>query len=311
MKTRTLITGGAGFIGSHLCERLLKEGHEVICADNLFTGNKQNIRPLLNHEYFEFIRHDISLPLHVECDEIYNLACPASPKYYKEDPIKTVKTLVFGAINMLDLAKKTNSKILQASTSEVYGDPQIQPQTESYWGHVNPVGIRSCYDEGKRLAETLCMDYYRKYHLPVKIMRIFNTYGPRMDMNDGRVVPNFIVQALRNEDLTVYGDGKQTRSFCFIDDLLEAMIALMKTEDTFTGPINLGNVEEYTMLDLAQKITELTDSKSKTVFCKLPQDDPSQRKPDITLAKEKLNWKASTCLDEGLKKTIEYFKGII
>jgi UDP-glucuronate decarboxylase len=310
LRTRVVVTGGAGFIGSHLCERLLKEGCDVICVDNLFTGDKENIRHLMDNKYFEFIRHDITVPLYIECDEIYNLACPASPKHYQHDPIKTAKTSIYGSVNMLGLAKRTNSKILQASTSEVYGDPEIHPQPESYWGNVNPIGIRSCYDEGKRAAETFFMDYHRKYHVPIKIMRIFNTYGPRMSVDDGRVVSNFIVQALRDENITIYGSGKQTRSFCFVDDLVEAMTRLMKTENNFTGPINIGNPEEVTILQLAEKIIKLTDSKSKIIFHELPQDDPARRRPDINLAKENLKWEPTIPLKEGLRKTIDYFKRV-
>lgn len=304
---RILVTGGAGFIGSHLCERLLREGNDVICLDNYFTGNKNNIRHLIEDTHFELVRHDVINPYHAEVDEIYNLACPASPPYYQYNPIKTVKTSVMGAINMLGLAKRTKAKILQASTSEVYGDPVVHPQVESYWGNVNPIGIRSCYDEGKRCAETLFMDYYRQNHVRIKIIRIFNTYGPRMDWNDGRVVSNFIVQALKGEDITIYGDGTQTRSFQYIDDLIEAMLRMMSTPDDFIGPVNMGNPVEFTMLELAQKIIELTSSKSKIIYCPLPGDDPKQRKPDITLAREKLGWEPKVRLEEGLKKTITYF----
>lgn len=304
---RILVTGGAGFIGSHLCERLLREGNDVICLDNYFTGNKNNIRHLIEDTHFELVRHDVINPYHAEVDEIYNLACPASPPYYQYNPIKTVKTSVMGAINMLGLAKRTKARILQASTSEVYGDPVVHPQVESYWGNVNPIGIRSCYDEGKRCAETLFMDYYRQNHVRIKIIRIFNTYGPRMDWNDGRVVSNFIVQALKGEDITIYGDGTQTRSFQYIDDLIEAMLRMMSTPDDFIGPVNMGNPVECTMLELAQKIIELTSSKSKIIYCPLPGDDPKQRKPDITLAREKLGWEPKVRLEEGLKKTITYF----
>lgn len=310
MRKRALVTGGAGFIGSHLCDRLIKEDYEVICVDNLFTGNKDNIRHLLDNKYFEFIRHDITVSLYVECDEIYNLACPASPKYYQKDPIKTGKTSIYGSINMLGLAKRTNSKILQASTSEVYGDPEVHPQVEDYWGNVNPIGIRSCYDEGKRAAETFFMDYHRKYDLDIKIMRIFNTYGSRMSVGDGRVISNFIVQALENKDITIYGDGSQTRSFCYVDDLVEAMIRFMNTEKGFTGPLNVGNPSEITIYELAKKIIELTKSKSKIVFYDLPQDDPYRRKPNIDLASKKLEWKPNISLEYGLIKTIEYFKNI-
>lgn len=305
---RILVTGGAGFIGSHLCERLLREGNDVICLDNYFTGNKNNIRHLIEDTHFELVRHDVINPYHAEVDEIYNLACPASPPYYQYNPIKTVKTSVMGAINMLGLAKRTKARILQASTSEVYGDPVVHPQVESYWGNVNPIGIRSCYDESKRCAETLFMDYYRQNHVRIKIIRIFNTYGPRMDWNDGRVVSNFIVQALKGEDITIYGDGTQTRSFQYIDDLIEAMLRMMSTPDDFIGPVNMGNPVECTMLELAQKIIELTSSKSKIIYCPLPGDDPKQRKPDITLAKKRLEWEPKVRLEEGLRKTIAYFE---
>jgi len=308
---RILITGGAGFIGSHLCERLLKEGNEVICLDNYFTGSKSNIIHLMNNPLFEVIRHDITTPFFVEVDEIYNLACPASPVHYQYNPIKTTKTSVMGAINMLGLAKRINAKILQASTSEVYGDPQIHPQPESYWGNVNPIGPRSCYDEGKRCAETLFMDYHQQNNVQIKIIRIFNTYGPNMNPNDGRVVSNFIMQALRGENITIFGDGSQTRSFQYVDDLVEGMIRMMNTESTFTGPINIGNQKEYTMLELAQSILELTGSSSKLVFKSLPQDDPKRRQPDINLATSKLNgWKPEIQLKEGLSKTIQYFQSI-
>jgi UDP-glucuronate decarboxylase len=306
---RILVTGGAGFIGSHLCERLLKEGNEVICLDNFFTGSKNNILPLLKNPYFEVVRHDVEEPVSMEVDEIYNLACPASPAHYQSDPVKTVRTNVMGAINMLELAKKTGAKILQASTSEVYGDPKIHPQPECYRGNVNPIGPRACYDEGKRCAETLFFDYYRQYGVNIKVVRIFNTYGPRMAINDGRVVSNFIIQALKGEEITIYGNGKQTRSFCFVDDLVEGLIKMMNSNET--GPINLGNPEEYTILDLAEKIISLTDSKSEISFKPLPKDDPKQRKPDITLAKDKLNWRPEVSLEEGLRKTIEYFKGML
>jgi len=308
---KILVTGGAGFIGSHLCERLLNEGNEVICLDNYFTGSKSNIIHLIKNPYFEMIRHDITHPFFIEVNEIYNLACPASPVHYQYNPIKTVKTNVLGSINMLGLAKRIKAKILQASTSEVYGDPRIHPQPESYWGNVNPIGKRSCYDEGKRCAETLFMDYYYQNKVKIKIARIFNTYGPRMLPNDGRVVSNFIVQALKNEDITIYGDGSQTRSFQYIDDLIDALILLMNTEDKIIGPVNIGNPEEYTILQLAQKIIKLTNSKSKIVFKPLPQDDPLKRKPDITLAKKTLNWEPKTPIEEGLIKTIAYFKTII
>ena len=309
---RILVTGGAGFIGSHLCDRLLSEGNEVICLDNYFTGSKKNIIHLIDKPYFEIIRHDIIMPFYIEADEIYNLACPASPVHYQYNPIKTVKTSVMGTINMLGLAKRIRAKLLQASTSEVYGDPKIHPQPEDYWGNVNPIGIRSCYDEGKRCAETLCMDYHRQNKVKVKIIRIFNTYGPRMHPNDGRVVSNFIVQALQNKPLTVYGDGSQTRSFQYIDDLLEGMIRMMNTPDEVTGPINLGNPSEYTILEMANKIIELTGSKSKIIFNPLPQDDPVQRKPDITRAKKILDgWEPLLPLEEGLIKTIDYFKNTL
>lgn len=303
-----MVTGGAGFIGSHLCDRLLREGNDVICLDNYFTGSKDNIRHLLGNDHFELVRHDVINPYHAEVDEIYNLACPASPPHYQYNPIKTIKTSVMGAINMLGLAKRTRAKILQASTSEVYGDPAIHPQVESYWGNVNPIGIRSCYDEGKRCAETLFMDYHRQNGVRIKIIRIFNTYGPRMNPNDGRVVSNFIVQALKGEDITIYGDGTQTRSFQYVDDLIEAMIRMMATGDDFIGPVNTGNPGEFTMLELAQKIIELTNSKSRIVYRPLPGDDPRQRKPNITLAKEKLDWEPGIRLEEGLKRTIAYFE---
>ena len=305
---RILISGGAGFIGSHLCERLLKEGNDVICIDNYFTGHKSNIRHLLKHPNFEVIRHDIVYPYMAEVEEIYNLACPASPIYYQHDPIKTTQTSVIGAMNMLAIANRNHAKILQASTSEVYGDPLIHPQPEDYWGHVNPLGLRSCYDEGKRCAESLFMSYYREHGVPVKIVRIFNTYGPRMNPDDGRVVSNFIVQALKGEDITIYGDGTQTRSFQYVDDLIEAMIRMMATGDDFIGPVNTGNPGEFTMLELAQKIIELTNSKSRIVYRTLPCDDPRQRKPNITLAKEKLDWEPGIRLEEGLKRTIAYFE---
>ncbi|MCI8274516.1 MAG: SDR family oxidoreductase [Lachnospiraceae bacterium] len=307
---RILVTGGAGFLGSHLCDRLIKEGNDVICVDNLFTGSKDNIRHLLPNPYFEFIRHDVTEPLYVEVDQIYNLACPASPPHYQYNPIKTAKTSVYGAMNMLGLAKRVNARILQASTSEVYGDPEVHPQPESYRGCVNPIGIRSCYDEGKRMAETLFFDYHRRNHVDIKVIRIFNTYGPRMDPYDGRVVSNFIVQALKSEDITIYGDGKQTRSFCYVDDLIDGMYRMMNTED-FTGPVNLGNPGEYTMLELADRIIKLTDSHSKMVFCPLPGDDPTQRRPVIELAIDRLNWKPKVALEEGLVKTIEYFKTVV
>ena len=307
MRKRILVTGGAGFIGSHLCERLLQEGHEVICVDNFYTGTKDNIKHLMNNPYFEIIRHDITFPLYVEVDEIYHLACPASPVHYQKDPVFTIKTAVHGTINMLGLAKRTKAKILLASTSEVYGDPEVHPQPEEYWGNVNHIGPRACYDEGKRCAETLFFDYYRHHKVRIKIARIFNTYGPRMQINDGRVISNFIVQALRGEDITVYGDGSQTRSFCYIDDMIEGLIRLMNTPDEIIGPINLGNPKETSILELAQKIIELTESNSKIVFKPLPQDDPRRRCPDITKAKLILNWEPKISLEEGLKTTIEYF----
>lgn len=311
MKKRILITGGAGFLGSHLCERLLKEGNEIICADNFFTGDKANIAHLLGNPYFELLRHDVTFPLYVEVDEIYNLACPASPVHYQFDPVQTTKTSVMGAINMLGLAKRTKAKILQASTSEVYGDPEVHPQPESYRGSVNTIGIRACYDEGKRCAETLFFDYHRQNQVDIKVMRIFNTYGPKMNPNDGRVVSNFIVQALKGEDITMYGDGMQSRSFCYVDDLIDGMIRLMNSRDGFTGPVNIGNPIEFTMLELAEKIIELTDSSSKIIFEPLPQDDPLQRQPVIDLAKKELDWRPHVQLEEGLKKTIAYFKEII
>jgi UDP-glucuronate decarboxylase len=307
---RILVTGGAGFIGSHLCERLLADGHEVICLDNLFTGSKGNIRHLLDDRKFELIRHDIIEPILLEVDRIYNLACPASPVHYQYNPVKTVKTSVMGTINMLGMAKRVKARILQASTSEVYGDPQIHPQTEDYWGNVNPIGIRSCYDEGKRVAETLMMDYHRQNGVDVRIVRIFNTYGPRMAENDGRVVSNFIIQALRGEDITVYGDGSQTRSFCYVDDLVNGLVAMMN-RDGFTGPVNLGNPAETTILEFAERIIALTGSRSRIVFKPLPADDPKQRQPDITLAKDKLGWQPAVPVEEGLQKTITYFAGLI
>jgi UDP-glucuronate decarboxylase len=304
---RIMVTGGAGFLGSHLCERLLKEGHEVLCVDNFYTGRRSNIAPLLSNSLFEVLRHDICFPLYVEVDEIYNLACPASPIHYQFDPVQTTKTSVHGAINMLGLAKRLKVKILQASTSEVYGNPTIHPQVEGYWGNVNPTGLRSCYDEGKRCAETLFFDYYRQHKLKVKVARIFNTYGPRMYPNDGRVISNFIVQALRGENITVYGDGRQTRSFCYVDNLIEGLIKLMDSSDDFTGPVNLGAPEESAILDIAKKIIDLTGSKSKIVYEPLPNDDPVRRCPDISLAKEKLGWRPTVPLAEGLKKTVDYF----
>ena len=310
-KKRILVTGGAGFLGSHLCEKLIDKGNEVICLDNYYTGSKNNISHLLSNENFELLRHDICFPLYVEVDEIYNLACPASPIHYQYDPVQTTKTSVHGSINMLGLAKRQGAKIFQASTSEVYGDPEIHPQNESYWGRVNPIGPRSCYDEGKRCAETLFFDYYRQHKLKIKIARIFNTYGPRMHPNDGRVVSNFIIQALKNKDITIYGDGKQTRSFCFVDDLIGAMLLIMGTEDDFTGPINIGNPEEHTIQEIAEKIIDLTNSNSQIIFKQLPEDDPKQRKPDISIAKEKINWEPKISLTEGLQKTINYFEKIL
>ncbi len=307
---RILVSGGAGFIGSHLCTRLVNEGHDVICLDNFFTGSKDNIKHLMGNHHFEVVRHDVTYPYSAEVDEIYNLACPASPIHYQHDPIQTAKTSVMGAINMLGLAMSLDAKILQASTSEVYGDPIIHPQPESYWGNVNPVGYRSCYDEGKRCAETLFMDYYRQNQTRIKIIRIFNTYGPRMLPNDGRVVSNFIIQALNNEDITIYGDGKQTRSFQYIDDLIEGMVRMMDTEDDFTGPINIGNPNEFPVLELAERVIRMTGSTSKIVFKPLPTDDPKQRQPDIKLAKEKLGWQPTVELEDGLKRMIEYFKNV-
>jgi len=311
LNKRILITGGAGFLGSHLCERLLKEGNEVLCVDNFFTGSRQNISHLMDNKNFELMRHDVTFPLYVEVDEIYNLACPASPVHYQFDPVQTTKTSVMGAINMLGLAKRLKIKVLQASTSEVYGDPEIHPQPETYKGSVNPIGIRACYDEGKRCAETLFFDYHRQHNVKIKVMRIFNTYGPRMHPNDGRVVSNFIVQALKDEDITVYGDGNQTRSFCYCDDLIDGMIRLMNSDDGITGPINIGNPGEFTILELAQKVIQLTNSKSKIIYMPLPQDDPMQRKPVIDLAKEKLGWEPKVALDDGLIRTISYFEQMI
>ena len=303
-----MVTGGAGFLGSFLCERLLEESCDVVCVDNFYTGTKRNIVHLLDNPYFELVRHDITFPLYLEVDEIYNLACPASPIHYQNDPVQTTKVNVHGSINMLGLAKRTKAKILQASTSEVYGNPSVHPQTEEYWGNVNCIGIRSCYDEGKRCAETLFFDYYRQHKLNIRVVRIFNTYGPRMHPNDGRVVSNFILQALKNQDITVYGDGKQTRSFCYVDDMIEGFIRMMQTPDDFTGPVNLGNPQEHSILELAEKIIAHTKSKSKIIFKPLPQDDPLQRKPNIELAKDKLNWQPRTELKEGLERTIEFFK---
>lgn len=309
---RILVTGGAGFLGSHLCEWLLRDGHEVICVDNFYTGNKRNVEHLLDNKKFELIRHDITLPLYgvEKVDEIYNLACPASPIHYQHDPVQTTKVNVLGAINMLGLAKRIGAKILQASTSEIYGDPVVHPQTESYWGNVNSIGPRSCYDEGKRCAETLFFDYYRQHKMPIKVVRIFNTYGPRMHPQDGRVVSNFITQALRGEDITIYGDGKQSRSFCYVDDLIEAMVCMMATSADTTGPINIGNPNEFTMFELAQKVISLTGSGSNIIYQPLPQDDPRQRQPDITKAWTVLGWQPHIQLEEGLKRTIEYFKSI-
>lgn len=310
-KKRVLVTGGAGFLGSHLCDRLIKDDCDVICVDNLFTGSKDNIRHLLSNPYFEFIRHDVIQPIFVECDQIYNLACPASPLWYQKDPIYTTKTSLYGAFNTLGLAKRTGARILQSSTSEVYGDPECNPQTEDYRGCVNTIGPRSCYDEGKRVAETLFFDYHRKHGVDIKVMRIFNTYGPRMDIGDGRVVSNFIVQALKNEDITIYGDGSQTRSFCYVDDLIEGMVRLMNSRDGFTGPVNIGNPGEFTIKELAEIVIELTGSSSKLIYKELPQDDPTQRRPDITLAKKELDWEPTIQLREGLLSTIEYFRQVI
>ena len=308
---RVLVTGGAGFLGSHLCERLLEDGNDVVCVDNFFTGSKDNIRHLVGHSNFELLRHDITFPLYVEVDEIYNLACPASPIHYQYDPVQTTKTSVHGAINMLGLAKRTKAKIFQASTSEVYGDPEVHPQVENYWGHVNPIGPRSCYDEGKRCAETLFFDYRRQHNLIIKVARIFNTYGPNMHPKDGRVVSNFIMQALAGSPITIYGDGSQTRSFCYVDDLIEAFISLMNTPDEFSGPINTGNPYEFTILELAEIVIDLTNSSSKIINRPLPEDDPIQRQPDISLAENMLNWKPKIQLEEGLKKTIPHFEELI
>jgi UDP-glucuronate decarboxylase len=305
---RILVTGGAGFLGSHLCEKLLNEGHEVLCIDNFYTGRRSNIVGFIQNPYFELMRHDICFPLYVEVDEIYNLACPASPIHYQFDPVQTTKTSVHGAINMLGLAKRVKAKIFQASTSEVYGDPQVHPQPESYWGHVNPVGLRSCYDEGKRCAETLFFDYYRQHKLKIKVARIFNTYGPRMHPDDGRVVSNFIMQALSGKSITVYGKGKQTRSFCYVDDMIDGFIKLMNSPDDVTGPVNLGNPVEFTILELAHKVIELTGSKSRIIFKPLPHDDPAQRQPKIALAQKALKWKPAVNLEDGLKETIDYFR---
>ncbi len=311
MSKRVLVTGGAGFLGSHLCEALLARGEEVLCVDNFFTGRRANIAHLLGHPRFELLRHDVTFPLYVEVDEIYNLACPASPRHYQHDPVQTTKTSVIGAINMLGLAKRTKARILQASTSEVYGDPEVHPQVEGYWGRVNPIGPRSCYDEGKRCAETLFFDYRRQHGLSIKVMRIFNTYGPRMDVDDGRVVSNFVLQALRGEDITLYGEGAQTRSFCYVDDLIAAMIRLMATDDAVTGPINVGNPHEITIRDLAERVIALTGSPSRLVHRPMPSDDPRQRQPDITQAKAVLDWEPTTALNEGLSRTIGYFRELL
>jgi UDP-glucuronate decarboxylase len=308
---KILITGGAGFLGSHLTEKLLKEGYEVLVVDNFFTGTKQNLAHLLQNPHLEVMRHDVTFPLYVETNQIYNLACPASPVHYQYDPVQTTKTSVHGAINMLGLAKRTRARILQASTSEVYGDPEVHPQPEEYWGKVNPVGIRSCYDEGKRCAETLFFDYHRQHQLDIKVVRIFNTYGPRMHPNDGRVVSNFIVQAIQGKDITIYGDGHQTRSFCYVDDLIDAMVKMMNSEDGFTGPVNIGNPDEFTMLQLAETILKLSGSKSKIIHQRLPSDDPKQRQPNIELAKSKLGWQPKVNLEDGLKETIAYFKKVV
>ena len=308
---RTLITGGAGFLGSHLCDRLIKDGHDILCVDNFFTGSKANVVHLMANPYFEMMRHDVTLPLYVEVDQIFNLACPASPVHYQHDPVQTTKTSVHGAINMLGLAKRLSARILQASTSEVYGDPLVHPQPESYWGHVNTIGPRSCYDEGKRCAETLFFDYHRQHNLDIKVVRIFNTYGPRMHPNDGRVVSNFIVQALKGENITIYGDGNQTRSFCYVDDLIEGFVRMMNTDAGFTGPVNLGNPNEFSMLELAEKVLQLVGGKSKLAYRPLPIDDPKQRQPDITLAKAKLAWQPKVQLEDGLKETVAYFRNVI
>jgi UDP-glucuronate decarboxylase len=311
LRKRVLVTGGAGFLGSFLCERLLQEGCDVICCDNFYTGSKRNIAPLLSNPYFEVIRHDITFPLYLEVDEIYNLACPASPVHYQNDPVQTTKVNVHGAINMLGLAKRVRAKILQASTSEVYGDPAVHPQTEAYWGNVNCTGLRSCYDEGKRCAETLFFDYHRQHKLNIRVVRIFNTYGPRMHPNDGRVVSNFIMQALTGRDITVFGEGRQTRSFCFVDDMIEGFLRMMNHSDGFTGPVNLGNPHEFTILELAERVIRLTGSRSKIVFKPLPADDPTQRRPDISLAKQKLGWQPTIELAEGLPRTIDFFKDFL
>ncbi|XXK29277.1 UDP-glucuronic acid decarboxylase family protein [Arenicellales bacterium nBUS_45] len=310
-RKRVLVTGGAGFLGSHLCDRLVAAGNDVVCVDNFYTGAKQNIADLRDKPNFELIRHDITFPLYVEVDEIYNLACPASPVHYQHDPVQTTKTCVHGAINMLGLAKRTGARILQASTSEVYGDPEVHPQQESYWGRVNPIGIRSCYDEGKRCAETLFFDYYRQYGLDIKVARIFNTYGPRMHPDDGRVVSNFIVQALKGDPITIYGDGSQTRSFCFVDDLIDAFLRLMKTDREVTGPVNLGNSGEFTIAELAERVVELVGSSSEIVYQPLPQDDPLQRRPDLALAGQLLDWRPKVNLEDGLRPVIDYFRGVL
>ena len=311
LNPRVLVTGGAGFLGSHLCERLLKNGHDVICLDNFFTGQKRNIAHLVDNPFFEVVRHDVTFPYYAEVDRIFNFACPASPPHYQYDPVQTTKTSVHGAINMLGLAKRVRARILQASTSEVYGDPEVHPQPEEYWGHVNPIGVRSCYDEGKRCAETLFFDYWRQNKVDIKVVRIFNTYGPHMHPSDGRVVSNFIVQALKGEDITIYGDGSQTRSFCYVDDLIDAVTAMMDTPEGFTGPVNVGNPREFTMLELAQLITRLTGTRSGIVFRSLPQDDPRQRKPDIALARKELHWEPKVDLEEGIRRTIAYFKELL
>ncbi|KPF47830.1 NAD-dependent dehydratase [beta proteobacterium AAP121] len=311
MNDTIMVTGGAGFVGSHLCERLVQDQHDVLCVDNLYTGSRQNVRGLLGSRYFEFMRHDVTFPLYVEVGQIYNLACPASPVHYQHDPVQTTKTSVHGAINMLGLAKRVKARILQASTSEVYGDPAVHPQPEGYWGNVNPIGLRACYDEGKRCAETLFFDYHRQHGLDIKVVRIFNTYGPRMHPNDGRVVSNFIVQALRGEPITIFGDGQQTRSFCYVDDLVEAMLRMMKTERGFTGPVNVGNPGEYTMLELAETVLALTRSRSSLVFKPLPPDDPRQRRPDIEVARQALGWQPTVTLRDGLVPTIDHFKQVL
>jgi len=310
-QNRILITGGAGFLGSHLCERLLNEGHDVLCVDNFYTSTRRNIIHLLEHPNFELMRHDVTFPLYVEVDQIYNLACPASPIHYQRDPVQTTKTSVHGAINMLGLAKRTGARILQASTSEVYGDPEVHPQTEDYWGNVNPIGVRSCYDEGKRCAETLFFDYKRQHNMEIKVARIFNTYGPRMLPDDGRVVSNFIVQALQGNNITIYGDGSQTRSFCYVDDLVDGLVKLMNSKPALTGPINLGNPAEFTIKELAEKVIQMIGSTSKIVYMSLPEDDPTQRQPNITQAKAKLGWEPAVALDDGLKPTIEYFQSLL